>query len=214
MTDCDQIDSLVTPYVDGDITSANAVVVNRHIQRCRVCSGRVQAEQAVQALMRERRQVLVDAPAPTALRARCAALAWAQGARVVPSWRRHLQSLAIAAGLVLAAGAAGTLWADRALDAGDGRRAHRRPREMLPRRQQRARYAPRCLDGGGVDGVVFRLADAAARSSGARRSRARRRAALPVPRRVGGSHHVTAITGIRSPSSCCRRAPAEMRCSK
>jgi anti-sigma factor RsiW len=107
MTDCDQIDPLVTPYVDGDITSANAVVVNRHILRCRVCSGRVQAERAVQALMRERRPILVDASVPTALRSRCAALAWSQGSPVVPPWRRHLKSLAIAAGLVLAAGAAG-----------------------------------------------------------------------------------------------------------
>jgi anti-sigma factor RsiW len=106
MTDCDQIDRLVTPYVDGDISSANAVVVTRHIQRCRVCCGRVEAERAVQSLMRERRQVLVDAPAPAALRSRCAALSWSQGSPSVPHWRRHLKSLALAAGVVLVAGAA------------------------------------------------------------------------------------------------------------
>ena len=107
MTDCDQIDLLITPYVDGDISSANAVVVNRHIQRCRVCGGRVQAERAVQALMRERRATLVSTPPSPALRVRCAALASTHPRLVVPPWRAHLKLLAVAASLVLVVAGAG-----------------------------------------------------------------------------------------------------------
>src|SRR5262249_36918292 len=107
MNDCDQIDLLITPYVDGDISSANAVVVNRHLQPCRVCCGRVQAEQAVQALMRERRPTLISALPPSALRMRCAALASTHQPGLVPRWRADLKLLAIAAGLVLVVAAAG-----------------------------------------------------------------------------------------------------------
>lgn len=107
MTDCDQIDLLITPYVDGDISAANAVVVNRHLQRCRLCCGRVQAEQAVQALMRERRATLVSPLPSSALRVRCAALASTHPSRLVPPWRAHLKLLAVAASLALVvAGAA------------------------------------------------------------------------------------------------------------
>ncbi len=103
MTDCDRIDSLVTPYVDGDISPANAVVVQRHLQRCRACGSRVQMEQAVQALMRAHRHALTDTQPPPALRLRCVALgaSHAPAASAFP-WR----ALVLAASLVLVAGAA------------------------------------------------------------------------------------------------------------
>jgi len=100
MTDCDQIDSLVTPFVDGDISPASAVVVQRHIQRCPACCGRVQAEQAVHALMQARRQTLANPRPPAALRARCAAL----GGTRAPAGAWRWRALVLAATIVLVAG--------------------------------------------------------------------------------------------------------------
>jgi anti-sigma factor RsiW len=99
MTDCDRIDSLVTPYVDGDISPADAVVVRRHLERCAACSGRVQAEQAVRGLMRTHRGALCCTAASSSLRNRCAALHVSRASAV---WR--WRTLAIAASLVLLAG--------------------------------------------------------------------------------------------------------------
>jgi len=108
MTDCDRIDSLVTPYVDGDISPANAVVVHQHLQHCRACYGRVQAEQAVEALMRARRQTLAGIAPPAALRARCAALVGSREPTAgAPLWRAHWPSVVLAASLVLAVAGAG-----------------------------------------------------------------------------------------------------------
>jgi len=97
MTDCDRIDSLVTPYIDGDINPANASVVERHLQNCRVCCARVQAEQAVRALLRQRRQSLAGVAPPPALRVRCTAL----GTFSAPAAARAWRPWALAAGVVL-----------------------------------------------------------------------------------------------------------------
>jgi anti-sigma factor RsiW len=99
MTDCHQIEPLVTPYVDGAISPADADVVDRHLGACRSCLGRVRAEQAVQALIGARRPALVSAEPPAALRARCARLATQSN---VPVWRARLAPLALAACLILA----------------------------------------------------------------------------------------------------------------
>jgi anti-sigma factor RsiW len=73
MTDCRQIDRLVTPYVDGEIGPVDAGRVERHLQSCRSCRGRVLAEQGVRALMRARQDALASAVVPPdSLRARCA----------------------------------------------------------------------------------------------------------------------------------------------
>jgi len=106
MTDCERIDSLVTPYVDGDISQANAVVVDRHLERCPRCCSRVRAEQAVHALMQIRRPGLAGATPPVALRARCAALA-ALPAPAHALWRRHVKSIVLAASVVLVVGGIG-----------------------------------------------------------------------------------------------------------
>src|SRR5262249_43970218 len=98
MTDCDRIDSLVTPYVDGDISPADAVAVRRHLQRCPACCGRVHAEQAIHALLRTHRGTLSSVEPSSELRRRCAVL------HVSPAsfaWR--WRALAIAAGFVLLA---------------------------------------------------------------------------------------------------------------
>ncbi|MEO8258104.1 MAG: zf-HC2 domain-containing protein [Acidobacteriota bacterium] len=103
MSDCHQIDPLVTPFVDEEITPADRHLVDRHLQECRACRGRVSAERAVQGLLRARRSVLAGAESsPAALRTRLASLG-----RPVPappaarSWRDRVMPLALAATLVL-----------------------------------------------------------------------------------------------------------------
>jgi anti-sigma factor RsiW len=102
MPDCHQIDPLVTPFVDGDITPADRHLVDRHLEACRACRGRVNAEQAVHALLRARRSVLAESAVPPGLRARLAGLG-ASRATVPPagrSWRARAMPLALAASLV------------------------------------------------------------------------------------------------------------------
>jgi anti-sigma factor RsiW len=107
MTACHQIDSLVTPYVDGDLGAAERDIVERHLGQCRSCRGRVHGEQAVHALMRARRSALAAGEAPGMLRARCAALGQSSvTVRPAASWRARAVPFALAASLVLIVGGA------------------------------------------------------------------------------------------------------------
>jgi len=127
MSDCKTIDPLITPYVDGDIDAAGRTAVDTHVGACPPCHSRVSAERAVRDLVRTRRGDVAADAAPDALRARCTALGAAAamspgastgargvtgerafaGARAVTGtrgFRRAIKPLAIAAGVVLAAG--------------------------------------------------------------------------------------------------------------
>jgi anti-sigma factor RsiW len=107
MSDCHSIDPLVTPYVDGDIDETDRDLVERHLNACRPCRGRVHAEQAVHALIRTRRAALGSDPVPPALRARCASLGSSRGLLLrAPTWRARLMPFSLAAGLVLVVAAA------------------------------------------------------------------------------------------------------------
>lgn len=102
MTECRQLDDLVTPYVDGELSDADRRWVDDHLLACGACRIRVQTEQAVRALMRERRGSLaIDAPA--GLRARCAAAVGSRPSSSGPiaAWRVGLVPFALAASLVL-----------------------------------------------------------------------------------------------------------------
>ena len=103
MPDCQEIDPLVTPFVDGDITPADRQLVDRHLQACRACRGRVNAEQAVQALLRARRSALAESAVPPGLFARCASHGGSNGQawRAGRSWRARAMPLVLAASLVL-----------------------------------------------------------------------------------------------------------------
>ena len=103
MPDCHQIDPLVTPFVDDDITPADRDLVDRHLQACRACRARVNAEQAVHALLRSRRSALAESAVPPGLRARRASLgeSTASAPPAVRSWRARAVPLALAASLVL-----------------------------------------------------------------------------------------------------------------
>jgi anti-sigma factor RsiW len=107
MSECQAIDPLVTPYVDGELPETDRDLVDRHLRRCPPCHSRVNAERAVHELLHARRDALAAPCASSALRARCseqARLEWAAAA--APPWRSRLAPLAAAASLVLIVGAA------------------------------------------------------------------------------------------------------------
>jgi anti-sigma factor RsiW len=111
MPDCTSIDSLITPYVDGDIGAPERRLVDEHMRACAPCYSRVAAERAVFELMKTRRGELAGDTASVALRDRCEAQrrlssAAAAGVVSVKAWRTRLAPLAVAAGVVAAAGAA------------------------------------------------------------------------------------------------------------
>jgi anti-sigma factor (TIGR02949 family) len=125
MTDCSFIESLVTPYVDDEISASDREAIERHLHACHVCRGRVRAEQAVRALVGARRGALEADAAPPALRARCQALLGGRApeshrpapvpqrmpvsrdpARVARTTRARLVPFALAASLVVIVGGA------------------------------------------------------------------------------------------------------------
>jgi anti-sigma factor RsiW len=71
MPNCNTIDPLVTPYVDGELTGAARDTVAEHARVCPPCHSRIAAERAVRELIHARRDALACDAAPPALRARC-----------------------------------------------------------------------------------------------------------------------------------------------
>jgi anti-sigma factor RsiW len=72
MHNCQSLDSLVTPFVDGELPDADRRDVEAHLRVCAPCHSRVAAERAVHDLLRARTPALCKAEAPDALHARCA----------------------------------------------------------------------------------------------------------------------------------------------
>ena len=128
MPNCQIIDPLVTPFVDGEIADADRRVVEEHLRVCPPCHSRVVAERAVHTIIRDRADAL-KAPAPTALRARCRELAARPadaGDRATPrapalwgalvprgAWASRAAPLALAASLTLVVGGAFLVQATR-----------------------------------------------------------------------------------------------------
>src|SRR4051795_7329246 len=111
MPDCTSIDPLITPYIDGDIGAPERRLVDEHVRRCPPCYSRVSAERAVFELMKTRRGELAAEIAPTALRRRCEVLRRRSSAAdgssgSAKAWHVRLVPFAVAAGVVVAAGAA------------------------------------------------------------------------------------------------------------
>jgi anti-sigma factor RsiW len=100
MTDCQHLDDLVTPYVDGEISATDRERIERHLRVCAPCRGRVHAERSVHTLIQDRRAALLS-EAPPALRARCASAARPGGTTAGAAWGARLVPLALAASLVL-----------------------------------------------------------------------------------------------------------------
>jgi anti-sigma factor RsiW len=75
MPNCQAIDSLVTPFVDGQLPEEERRRVEAHLRLCPPCHSRVVAERAVFALVQARRPALHGPCAPRALHAACAEIA-------------------------------------------------------------------------------------------------------------------------------------------
>jgi anti-sigma factor RsiW len=110
MPNCPSIDPLVTPYIDGELGSAERQTIEGHLGACPSCWSRVHAERAVRDLLQHRKPLLHHDSAPGELRARCAALSMQVPAAGTPAlglwWRARLVPFALAAGLVLLVGGA------------------------------------------------------------------------------------------------------------
>src|SRR5438067_13298082 len=78
MHNCQSIDPLVTPFVDGQLAAADVHAIEEHLRVCAPCHSRVTAERAVHDLMRARRATLCKSEAPDALHACCSRLAFAE----------------------------------------------------------------------------------------------------------------------------------------
>jgi anti-sigma factor RsiW len=93
MSNCTQIDPLVTPYIDGELPAADRDLVAAHVRVCAPCHSRVVSEQAVRALIHERKSAFTAVNAPAPLRERCSELARskprAPGASAIDGARRE-----------------------------------------------------------------------------------------------------------------------------
>src|SRR3954447_3949385 len=72
MHNCDSLDPLVTPFVDGALPDVDRRAVEDHLRMCPPCHSRVTAERAVHELLQARRPTLCRTTAPDALHLRCA----------------------------------------------------------------------------------------------------------------------------------------------
>lgn len=79
MSDCTSIDPLVTPYVDGELSTSDRTRVDEHVRRCAPCYSRIAAEGAVRDLMRARRSGLSMERASESLRSYCNGLTGRSG---------------------------------------------------------------------------------------------------------------------------------------
>ena len=106
MSDCQSIDTLITPLIDGELSGSERERLERHLRVCASCHSRVDAERAVRALIHGRQSALKSDCAPVALRVKCAGhcqlttLA-GPGSR----WKRRMMPLAAAAILIIGVGA-------------------------------------------------------------------------------------------------------------
>jgi anti-sigma factor RsiW len=74
MSSCRDLESLFASYVDGEAAAADRASIDGHLERCPACRHRIDGERTARHAVVSRRECL-RAPAPVALRARCAAQA-------------------------------------------------------------------------------------------------------------------------------------------
>ena len=222
MPNCQFIDPLVTPFVDGELPDAERRVVDEHLRACPPCHSRVAAEQAVATLIRARAVGAEAAGARAAARTVPRPASRTQtpprgrtGSTPASSPRRRARSPRVAPGRarlapLRAGGIAGPgrrrrvrVSGDRPVGARAGRRAHGRPREVLRdeqrarhpvRRRRRSRARWRRASAGACICRRIRRAPGSSWSARGRASTARARSRTSC----------TATTGGRSRCSCCR----------
>jgi anti-sigma factor RsiW len=130
MRNCASFDQILTSYVDGEASAADARAVEQHIEHCGLCRSKVGAERAMRGLLGTHRATLRGVHAPASLHARCRQLAADHGpaaatmnrertapvagaspafasrlrrapASVLSGWRAAAKPVAIAASLVV-----------------------------------------------------------------------------------------------------------------
>ncbi len=117
MPNCQRIDDLVTPFIDGDLPEPDRREVEDHLRVCPPCHSRVAAEREVHDLIRTRVPALQKTQAPDSLHAKCwqiarmkpeAADSAVRGATALPepAASKRLAPYALAASLVLVVGGA------------------------------------------------------------------------------------------------------------
>src|SRR5262245_577222 len=107
MSSCRAIDPLVTPYIDGQLAAGDRLTLENHLRACPPCRVRVDCERMAHELVAARKATLTAEAAPTALRARCAAVRTASGSSTgAVTWRARFMPYALAASLVLIVAAA------------------------------------------------------------------------------------------------------------
>jgi len=83
MASCQDVDRLLTPYLDSEVETADKEAVEGHLRRCPPCATRAMAEGTARRVVMVKAAAL-SARAPDTLRQRCAALAPTPRQR----WRR------------------------------------------------------------------------------------------------------------------------------
>ena len=122
MKTCNEIDAIMTAYVDEEVEAAAAAAVRDHLAECPPCRERASVEGTARQVLHARAAAL-SARAPAALRARCVAAVppttTAQGRRASVGWRRvsGWVPLSMAATVLLAIGAVFVLGQNERLEA-------------------------------------------------------------------------------------------------
>ena len=123
MKTCNEIDAIMTAYVDGEVDPAAAAAVRDHLAECPSCRERASVESTARQVLHAR-AVALSARAPAALRARCVAAApattTARGHGAPVGWRRRISGwvpLSMAATVLLALGAVFVLGQNERLEA-------------------------------------------------------------------------------------------------
>jgi anti-sigma factor RsiW len=112
MPNCQKIDPLVTPFVDGNLPEPERRVIEEHLRVCPPCHSRVTAERHVHELIRAKAPALTQATAPDTLHAKCWQIARgapqaADASALTPTpLPKRLAPYALAASLALVVGGA------------------------------------------------------------------------------------------------------------
>src|SRR5262245_33003747 len=75
MNTCNEIDTRITPFVDGELDEPERRSVEEHLRRCAPCHSKEAAERAVRTAIHARKTAFETPGAPDALRTACAEIA-------------------------------------------------------------------------------------------------------------------------------------------
>jgi anti-sigma factor RsiW len=119
--DCDDIERLLEPYLDGEFEQDDRASIEAHLAGCPPCRGGVSAAMAFRSELRARlREALAPGTqagtAPDSLRRRISVALEAEEARPATWWRRVLSPLPVAAMAACVAGALVVFAGHRATD--------------------------------------------------------------------------------------------------